>query len=205
MLAFPSFLAPAILAARALNALLKREPWARERLARYSGRTVRLVVGAMKLGFTLKASGYVDAADPVIVPDVTLTLTQDRLGELPAALRAGDPALIAAMMHVQGDAGLARLVSDLAGELRWDLEDELAGAVGDIAAMRLLGLGRATFGGARAAGAHLADNVGEFLAHESGALLSRPVYEGWRLKMQEMTQRLNALESRIPPSRGHGA
>lgn len=208
MLPLPPFLVPDAIAARALNPLLKREHWARDRLARYAGKTVRFVVGRVSLGLTLQATGYVEAANPVIVPDVTLTLTQDRLGELPAVLRTRDPALIAGIMHVQGDAGLAQLVSDLARDLRWDIEDDLSAVVGDVAAMRLLGMARKAFDGTQAVGRRLAANVTEYLAYESDMLLNRPTYVEWLADMQSMLKRLDALETQlapVSPPRSHGA
>src|SRR5690606_28504165 len=65
--------APASLAARALNALLAREGWARDRLARHAGKSVRLAVGGFTLSLTIDSDGAVQACDPAVQPDVTLT------------------------------------------------------------------------------------------------------------------------------------
>lgn len=197
MLPIPSFLAPATVCAGALNKLLQREPWARERLARHAGKTVRFVAGSWVVGFSLQASGLVQASDPAIVPDVTLTIPANRLGQLPQVLHAADPDEIAELMHVQGDAGLARVVSDLARELRWDIEDDLAGLVGDVAAVRLLSGAKLFMGGVRQAGKRLAGNVGEYLSEESGMLLSRPAFYEWQQRIQEAQQRLAQLDRSV--------
>lgn len=197
MFPIPSFLAPATVCAGALNKLLQREPWARERLARHAGKTVRFVAGSWVVGFSLQANGLVQASDPAIVPDVTLAIPANRLGQLPQVLRSADPDEIAELMHVQGDAGLARVVSDLARELRWDIEDDLAGLVGDVAAVRLLSGAKLLMGGVRQAGKRLAGNVGEYLSEESGVLLSRPAFYEWQQRIQAAQQRLAELERNV--------
>lgn len=197
MLPIPSFLAPATVCAGALNKLLQREPWARERLARHAGKSVRFVAGSWVVGVSVQANGQVQASNPAIVPDVTLTIPADRLGQLPQVLRSTDPDEIAELMHVQGDAGLARVVADLARELRWDIEDDLAGLVGDVAAVRLLSGARLLIGGVRQAGKRLAGNVGEYLSEESGVLLSRPAFYDWQQRIQAAQQRLAELERNV--------
>src|SRR5690606_25300557 len=138
MLAFPPFPAPASVCARLLNSLLRREDWAKERLARHGGKSVRFVAAPWHIGLAIGADGLVEASDAAIVPDVTLTLPSDKLSQLPAILRRGDTDEITALLHIQGDAGLAQVVSELARGLRWDAEDDLARLVGDVAAVRLM-------------------------------------------------------------------
>jgi len=180
-----------------LNALLAREDWARERLERHAGKTVRFVLGKLVVGLAVDADGGVRASDPAIVPDVTLTVPAQRLAELPGALRANDTERIAALMHIQGDAALAHVVSDLARDLRWDVENDLSRLVGDIAARRLLDALKTAAGGARQGARRLAGNVGEYLSEESGVLLGRDQYREWRADILAMQQRLDALDARV--------
>ena len=197
MLPIPSFLAPAAVSARALNALLKREEWARERLGRHAGKTVKLVAGRASVGFTLQSEGYVEVANVSIVPDVTLTIPSGKLGELPGALRDNDPNAITALMHVQGDAGLAQVVSGLARDLRWDVEDDLAAVVGDMAAVRVLNGVKSVAAGARVSAQRLTGNVGEYLAEESRLVLGRSAYQEWKDRLATVNKRLDGLEGRI--------
>src|SRR5690606_9235592 len=129
--------------ARVLNKLLLREDWARDRLSRHSGKTVRFAVGGFNTGFALQASGFVQAFDPAVVPDVTLTIPLDKLSDLPAVLRSRNPEAVAELMHIEGDAGLARVVSDLARYLLWDVEQDLSKLVENMDALRLLQAGKA--------------------------------------------------------------
>jgi len=197
MLPIPSFLAPTHVFASALNTLLRREPWALEKLARHAGKTVRFAVGPWVAGLTLLSDGGVQPSDPAVVPDVTLTIPSANLGQLPQALRSADPSEIAGLMHVQGDAGLAAVVSELARDLRWDVEDDLARVVGDVAAVRLLGGARKLLDGTRLAGRRLAGNMGEYLSEESRVLVSRPPFIEWQAGVQAALRRLDALERSV--------
>lgn len=196
---------PAFMHARILNMLLRREDWARERLSRHAGKTLRFAVGAFKTGFALQSDGYVQVSDPAVVPDVILTVPAARLADLPSVLRSRDPAAIAAIMHVQGDAGLAQVVSDLARDLRWDVEDDLSRIVGDVAAARLTSFGRNAASGMQSAAIRLAGNVGEYLTEESGLMATRQAYDDWVGRLAEMRKRLDRLDARIsalPPVPG---
>lgn len=197
MFALPSFLAPVAVYCRVLNTLLRREDWARERLARHAGKTVRFMVGGYSLSLSIQATGLVQPSEQAIVPDVTLTIPANRMADLPAVLRARDPSRLTELLHVQGDAGLAQVVSDLARDLRWDIEEDLSRIVGDVAALRLMQAGSVLAAGAQTAAQRLAGNASEFLSEESGILVNRPAYEDWADHMQALGGRLDQLERRV--------
>ncbi|HEU0229738.1 MAG TPA: SCP2 sterol-binding domain-containing protein [Burkholderiaceae bacterium] len=197
MFPIPSFLAPAAVGARVLNALLAREDWARERLARHAGKTVRFVVGHMTVGLVIASDGSVSAGNPSVVPDVTLTIPPERLSELPQALRSSDSERIAGLMHIQGDAALAHGVAGLAHDLRWDVENDLSRLVGDVAARRLVSAFRGLAVGARRGTHRLAANLGEYLAEESAFLSGRDAYVDWAAGVRAAGARLDALENRV--------
>jgi ubiquinone biosynthesis protein UbiJ len=207
MLAIPALPDPGRTAARALNALLRREDWARARLARHAGKTVRLAVGALKMALTIDSEGYTDQADSAVVPDVTLTADPAKFSLarlLPGATEHADPAAtararadaIADMTHISGDAGLAQVVAELAAQLRWDVEDDLARLVGDIPAARLVGGARALSAGLRGAAARLAGNVAEYLAQETPVLTPRPLLESWRADVARASAAVELLHTR---------
>jgi ubiquinone biosynthesis protein UbiJ len=180
-----------------LNKLLQREAWARERLSRHSGKTARFIVGSFKTSLTIQAGGLVQASDTAIVPDVILTIPAGKIAELPAVLRARDPALIASLMHIEGDAALAQLASDLARDLRWDVEDDLSGLLGDVAARRLMQAGRSLSSGVQTAATRLAGNVSEFISEESGMVTSRPAFDDFVATAQKLRESLDRLDARV--------
>lgn len=206
----PALPTPTRFALRALNTLLDREAWARERLARHSGKTLRFALNGFGLSLTIDSEGRVQEADPAIVPDVTLSARPERFSllQLMPGSAKPDPAEV---IHISGDAALAQVAADLARDLRWDAEDDLARVIGDIPAMRLTAGLKAFLRGTREAAGRLAGNTAEYLAEESRVLVGRPAFEQWRLDLtglQQDTDRLarsiGALQSRLAalPSKG---
>jgi ubiquinone biosynthesis protein UbiJ len=195
-------------AVRALNALLRREDWARARLARHAGKTVRLAVGAVKLSLTIDSEGYTETADAAVVPDVTLTADPAKFSMArlfqggadktdPAAAARACADAIADMTHISGDAGLAQVVAELAAQLRWDMEDDLARLVGDIPAARLLGGVRALTAGLRGAAGRLGNNLAEYLSQERPVLTPRPLLESWSADIARANMAIEGLHARM--------
>ncbi|OZI20702.1 hypothetical protein CAL26_24800 [Bordetella genomosp. 9] len=211
MLPIPALPDPGRPAVSALNALLRREDWARARLARHAGKTVRLAVGAFKLSLTIDSEGHADLADPAVVPDVTLTADPARFsfarlfqpdaadaspGDAAAAARARADA-VADMMHISGDAGLAQVVAELAAQLRWDVEDDLARWFGDIPAGRMVAGARALSAGLRGAATRLRNNLVEYLGHEQPVLTPRPLLQALPADIGRATAALDAVQARV--------
>jgi len=196
MLPLPTVFSPNVLTARLLNALLQRESWAAERLSRHAGKCLRFTIGSMRASYSIEASGRLRACDPAVVPDVSLTIGGEHLADLPAILRSRELTAITEKLHVQGDAALATLVSELARDLRWDAEEDMAALFGDLLGPALLRGGRATVGAAGSAMQRAAANLAEFLGDEGELLATRSGIEAFRQDCSTLLQRLDALERR---------
>jgi ubiquinone biosynthesis protein UbiJ len=226
---FPVLPTPARLAAGALNALLRREDWARERLARHAGKTVRFAAGRLVVGFVIDTRGYTEVADAAVVPDVTLTLSPEKFkwagrssvadrsavarsvadGSAVASLAVATPAVgtsaaaaaqerrdrIAEVTHIAGDAGLAQVVAELAANLRWDVEDDLARVTGDVAAARLTGAARSMRAAAIDVAQRLAANVAEYVSEEQPLVTGRPVWSAWRTQTAALDAHVHSVEA----------
>ena len=182
-----------------LNALLSREPWARERLSRHAGKTVRLALGGVQGSLTITHDGRVSWAESTIVPDVTLTVAAEKLTleRLAAVRRSGDGAAIVDITHISGDAGLAQVVADLAQHLRWDVEEELAERIGDVPAMRVIQGMRAAWSGLRESAVRLAANSAEFLSEESRLLAARPSFADHLADLVELEHEIDLLAAAV--------
>lgn len=123
-------------AAVAINQLLQREAWAREKLLPFAGKCARLAVPPAAFTLSVQADGHVKGADGA-APDVTITVAA---GSLPEVLR--DPAGAISRAEVTGDSEFAGAISYLFTHLRWDFEEDLSKLVGDVAAHRIAGFGR---------------------------------------------------------------
>ena len=207
-------LSPYNAAARALDALLSREPWAQARLAPHAGKIARLVMGMGTLTLQVSEQGGVVLAPADAVPNVTLTVATDKL----SALMSADTAQRMSAVRIDGDAALAHVIGDLARDLRWDAEDDVAKVIGDIPAARLFGFAHGVAQGARTGARRFAENVAEYLSEESGAVASSYELEAWSAgvrkirddseraakRVDALAARLDALEARRARSQSKG-
>jgi ubiquinone biosynthesis protein UbiJ len=153
-------------AAAVLNRMLAREPWARERLAQFAGRSARLqaLPFSVQLGIDADGSFVADSATP------TVTLGFDAAA-LPQVLL--DPKVALRNVRLEGDGEFAQVLSDVLQKLRPEPEEELARFVGDAAAVRLVALLRSALAAAREAGSRLASTTADYLVAENPMLVGR--------------------------------
>jgi len=178
----------------ALNHLLEAEPWARERLAPFSGETVALAAPPLpELRLSILADGRVaPAADDAAAPSLTLALGADAL----AAMARGEEYFMRAV-EVTGNARLASEVMLLVRHLRWDPEEDLSRLVGDVAARRMVGLARDFAGWQIDAAQRLAEGLVEYAVEERRILVFRPELEPLAAGIARLRDAIERLEKRI--------
>lgn len=176
----------------ALNHLLGQADWARAKLIPFAGRRARLAMPPLLLDLAIRADGYVEAASADEAPDVTMTLPADA----PLLALQGQERIVAAA-RVEGNAHLATELSFVLRNLRWDAEEDLSRAVGDIAARRIV-QGAAAFAGWQSAAArNLAENVAEYVSEEN-PLVARPQdLAAFGIAVGELRDDVSLLEKRI--------
>lgn len=181
-------------ALEALNHLLRRERQARELLQPLAGRTARVRSGPISLQFAITPDGLVLASDAA--PDVRIELEARAFA---AGLNAGpplDPAWILKDAHIEGDAGLAQVLSRVAGLLRPDLEEDLSRLVGDAAAVRIVAGLRAVRRQAADTGARAARQLADYLAGEQAWLASRAPFQRFAAEVNELARAAQRLVER---------
>lgn len=203
MLPIPDFLAPARVFAKVLNGLLGREQWAADRLARHEGKTVRFYIGAQSVCVTIVGGGLVEVAPRDAQAQVTLTLTTNQLGQVLQAVRQGNTDDVAHFLHVEGDAGLATVVAELARSLRWYPEEDLARFVGDAAAVRVSDGFRSLLAGLQRSSGRFAGNMAEYLVEERDVLLGRHTHDAWSVQLQDLQVRLDHLNEKVAALEAH--
>ena len=197
MLPFHLLPDPVALAVRLINPLIRREPWAAQRLRAHAGKVVWFDVGLPQFGLQILPEGTLQSAARDSVPNVTLSVPASRWREIPAVLRERDPAALAGLMHIQGDAALAQVVSDLARDLRWDVEDDLSRVVGDVAAVRMVSTARSVASAAQEGAKRFMGNTAEYLSEESDMLVSKPAFQHWADGVAALDSRLSGIEQRL--------
>jgi ubiquinone biosynthesis accessory factor UbiJ len=179
-------------ATRVANHLLRSAPLAMERLARHAGRHVAVQVGPATWAFTIQTTGEVTPALPGTSRDLQVRISPFLLPRL----AAGDPSA-AREVEMQGDAALADDVAFIAAHLGWDVEEDLAGVVGDIAAHRIVGAARGLAHWGREAAWRGAAAAAEYWTEESPLVASRVKVEDFNRGVAELEAALARLEERI--------
>ena len=132
-----------------VNHVISREPAALQRLKSHAGRRLQVALvdqprwlpALPPMRVTVTPAGLFDReADPDAgEPDLTLVLSMPTPPQVLAALSGGPlPAV-----HIEGAAAVAADMHWLADNLRWDIEADLAQAVGAMPARLAMSVGRA--------------------------------------------------------------
>ncbi|RKP49173.1 ubiquinone biosynthesis accessory factor UbiJ [Trinickia fusca] len=181
--------------AAAVNHLLAREAWARERLAPYAGKTARFVFSSVSLTLAVQPDGYLSAVDETqaSLVDVSIAVPADAL---PSFLQGGQAAV---MKHVkiEGDAEFATQLAKLAEHLRWEPEEDLAKLIGDAPAHRIATFVRAAGGHAARAGRNVRDSVAEYLLDENPQLVRRASLDVFNAELARARDALARVEKRF--------
>ena len=181
----------------ALNHLLEAEAWARERLAPFAGEALELRAPPLpRLRFTIAPDGRLAAAtagpDAAAKPSLVITLGP---GTLAAAAKSEDHLLRS--IEVAGNARLASEVMFLARHLRWDVEEDVAGFIGDAAAHRLVGWAKRAIAWHADAARRVAEGFVEYAAEEQHLLVTRAELEEVAAAHARLRDGLARLEKRI--------
>jgi ubiquinone biosynthesis accessory factor UbiJ len=181
--------------AAAVNHLLARESWARERLAPYAGKTARLSCPPVDLTLLVQPDGYLTAVGETETHqfDVTVSVPSDAL---PAFVQGGQAAV---MKHVkiEGDAEFATVIAKLAEHLRWEPEEDLAKLIGDGPAWRIASVARTVGDHALRTGRNLVESVAEYLLDENPQLVRRAALDDFNVELARARDALARVEKRI--------
>jgi ubiquinone biosynthesis protein UbiJ len=165
-----------------LNHLLRGESWARKRLQPCAGKTARFRVPPfLDLALTVQASGELSAAPREAPDDAIFTLAP---GLLPRLLACDEDAY--REIRVSGDSAFAEEILDIGKNLRWDVEQDLSGVMGDILAHRVARTGESLLHWHSGTVRNLSQTLLEYLTEEQ-PLLARPT------DMHEFVNEVNAL------------
>ncbi|HZZ10807.1 MAG TPA: SCP2 sterol-binding domain-containing protein [Paraburkholderia sp.] len=181
--------------AAAVNHLLARESWARERLTPYAGKTARLACPPVVLMLLVQPDGYLSAVAETEAQqvDVTITVPSDAL---PAFVQGGQAAV---MKHVkiEGDAEFATVIAKLAEHLRWEPEEDLARLIGDGPAWRVASVVRTVGDHVQRTGRNLLDTAAEYLLDENPQLVRRAALDDFNVELAHARDALARVEKRI--------
>ncbi|MFM9968073.1 MAG: SCP2 domain-containing protein [Burkholderiales bacterium] len=177
-----------------VNHLLIQQSWASERLATHAGGRIRVQMPPIfdASDFAILDSGLLQAEPTQTAPDLTISM---KIAALPMLLTHHPDTL----KHVElsGNAALASSVQALFARLQWDVEEDLSRVVGDIAAHRMAGIGRALFAWQRDAFSRMATNFAEYWTEEKPMLARRAEFERFANEVRDLELNLARIEARL--------
>lgn len=128
-------------------------------------------------------------------PDVAISGSILSLARLAGA--SSEDAIRDGSLELIGDAEVAQAFQKLLGYGRPDIEEELSGVIGDIAAHRLGEVARSVGSWGKEAGATLGQNITEFLQEERRDVPSRYEVEAFTRKVDDLRDDVARIEARL--------
>lgn len=175
----------------ALNRMLAREQWARERLAPFAGRVARFEAPPFALALRIDEGGvFADAAR--LEPAVTVGAD---LAALPLAL--GDPQAMMRNVSLKGDADFAQALAFVLQNLRPEPEEELSRFVGDVAAQRIVGFLRSSASHWRELAERMLENSAHYLVTENPMIVGRDDVSEFNAEVARLRDDVARLEKRV--------
>jgi ubiquinone biosynthesis protein UbiJ len=198
----------------ALNRLLEREVWARDKLAPYAGRSARIEAGLLAVALAVDASGRFTSSSTDSStgtnPDVTIAFDSAQFPGLFMQL-LDEPQAALRNVRLSGDADFAQVLSQVLQNLRPEPEEELSRWVGDAAAVRIVSLLRTAFAQAKDGGERLARTTADYFVAEDPLLVSRSQAAEFfahvvtlRDAVERLGKRIERLERKRAPAGGAG-
>lgn len=192
----------------ALDHVLNQQAWARERLSRHAGSTIRIAVEARRpaaipapeLLATVGADGFLDAAEPGAVPAANLVFVPSADAML--AVLGDGPDTLAKHVRIDGEAALVATLGELAKYLRWDAEEDLSRVVGDITAHRVAGFLRGSQQGLADLARRGRSAAAQFAADGRSPVAGRAQLQQFLAAVEALESRVRGLETRAAHLRG---
>jgi ubiquinone biosynthesis protein UbiJ len=188
---------------------LAGEPWASAELAKHAGKAIALEMPFGRFAVQITNSGLLEAvrhadsteisdgeAVPPIRTALVLTISSQALSTL---LTSSGPIRENAFKSVTiaGDADLAQLLGRLAGQLRWEYEEDLSKLIGDAPAHFAVAQGKKIASAGKAAGRDLLENAVEYLSEEKKVLLNQRDFAIHKNQLMELRDSVERLDKRI--------
>lgn len=181
---------------RAINHVLSSEPWAMNQLLKHAKKTIHLQLPLGELSCEIGPTGLLQALNQVDSPSLTLAVSAKALSDLAGSSGSLREQAFKAV-KITGDADLAQLIGHLAGQLRWEYEEDLARLVGDTPAHFAVKQGKRLVSATYSAASDLRDNVVEYLSEEKKVLIHQRDFMIRKSELNHLRDAVDRIEKRI--------
>ena len=180
-----------------LNRKIRATTPARELCQQLAGTTVAIRVrdSALAMYFTIGDGAVELSTDFETEPDVVITGSLLTLASMAGA--SGMQAIRDGKLDLTGDMEAAEAFQTLLGLAAPDIEEELSGLVGDVAAHRMGEVARGVRSWARSARSTMAANIREYVQEESREAPSRYETDRFSSQVNSLRDDVDRLEARL--------
>lgn len=182
---------------RAVTAARAESPRVTTLLHELDGRNLVVTISGTPLQLAITCRGESLLLSSTIPADVDASLTGPPLTLLALARTGDQSAMQRGAVQIEGDAQIAQRFRELLLQLRPDVEHLLSGPLGRSAAHVLMGAVRHTADWGRQAADTQLHNVAEYLAHETGDLVSRPEGDDFMHSVERLREQLDRSDARL--------
>ena len=183
-------------ACRGINHVLMAEPWAMAELSKHAGKVIVLSLPIGNLCFELTPSGLLNSVSKIEKPSLELAISAEALSSLLGGSGNVREQAIKAV-KITGDADLAQLLGRLAGQVRWEYEEDLAKLIGDAPAHFAVRQGKKLVSAGRSATSDLLGNIVEYVSEERKVLLNKRDFMVRKNELNELRDAVDRMEKRI--------
>ena len=165
-------------------------------LARHAGKVILLKLPVGNLCFELTPQGSLASLAEFDAPSLELDIS----AEVMSALAGGSGGLREQAMKsvkITGDADLAQLLGRLAGQIRWEYEEDLARLIGDAPANFAVNQGKKLISAGRSAVSDLLGNMVEYFSEERKVLLNKRDFMIRKNELNTLRDAVDRMEKRI--------
>ena len=178
--------------AAAVNHLLDQTAWARMKLQPFAGQCAKMSLPPFSATFSVTPEGLIAATTPDTEPEVSIDLP----ASTPFLALQGQAAIMRAA-RINGSAEFAQSLGYVLQHLRWDVEEDLSKAFGDIVSHRLVAGAHIFLTNQKKRAINLAENVSEYLIEEQPTLVRRNTIADFSADVDKLRNDMARLEKRL--------
>lgn len=178
----------------ALNHLLQKELWARQKLQAHAGQIAQFTFPGFNVRIAIQASGlftHINEAQTTPTVNLHIPLTAA------SAFLSGGKAKAMKLVRIDGDVELATTLAYLTEHLQWEVEEDLANLIGDAPAHTLVNASRETLTHAKNFANSALENIVEYGTYETSLLVSAHDQHTFASQINTLRDDLARLEKRI--------
>jgi ubiquinone biosynthesis protein UbiJ len=183
-------------ACRGVNHVLKAEPWAMGELARHSGKVILLKLPIGNFCFELTPAGSLVSSTDDEAPSLELDVSAEAMSTLAASSGSLREQAMKSV-KITGDADLAQLLGRLAGQIRWEYEEDLARIIGDAPANFAVRQGKKWVSAGKNAATDFVENVVEYVSEERQVLVHKRDFLIRKNELNTLRDAVDRIEKRI--------